>query len=292
MGYLTKLNIPICCGFASQMAQYAGLYSIAKSCGLELVFVKEYLYGTLYNGAYNYCLDIPFVNKPKLISAEELKDKQFVYVEPKNNNKLSPIDLNLFKLDNKKNYIIDGDVGLYKYYHQNIDDLKKLFTFKQEYIEHSLNFLNKNVYNDEITVSISFRRGDYLQLASLNLSLEYFYKAVEKIKELIPDKKIKYLIFSGAAFGDSGMSWVKENFKIDNAVYVEGLDKFQQLSLMSICNHNIISNSSFPWMAAYLNTNKDRKVICPYNYVNDKRPDIEYLNGNYFPSDWIAIKQN
>jgi hypothetical protein len=290
MGFLTKTNIPICCGFASQMGQYAGLYSIAKESGLDLVFIKESLYGNLFGGAYNYALDIPFKHKPKIISLDEANKVLWKKIDPKIDHDL--IDKNLFRLNNNFNFILDGDVALYRYFDKYSNEIKELFTFNDNIINKAKSFIKNNLSDDEISVSIAFRRGDYLHMSSLNLSLDYFYKAVDKIQELFPNKKIKYFIFSGAAFGDSGMDWVKENFKIDNKIYVEGFDKFEQLCIMSMCNHNIISNSSFPWWAAYLNSNPDKRVICPFNYAGDSRPDITCFNGNYYPSEWIAINQN
>jgi hypothetical protein len=59
------------------------------------------------------------------------------------------------------------------------------------------------------------------------------------------------------------------------------------MCLMTICDHNIIANSSFHWWGAYLNKNSNNKVICPHNYLNDKR--FDYINGNWFPKEWNAI---
>ena len=87
------------------------------------------------------------------------------------------------------------------------------------------------------------------------------------------------------------MGWVKENFKLSNCVYVEGLDRFKDMCLMTLCDHNIIANSTFSWWGAYLNQNLNKKIICPYNYLN-YIPLNDIINGKYFPKEWIPINKN
>jgi hypothetical protein len=62
----------------------------------------------------------------------------------------------------------------------------------------------------------------------------------------------------------------------------------EDLILMSMCDHNIIGNSSYSWWAAFKNNNNDKVVICPKNYVKDYSP-FRHINGNYYPETWIAI---
>lgn len=61
-------------------------------------------------------------------------------------------------------------------------------------------------------------------------------------------------------------AWVSENFKLENAIYVQhntSSDSWQDMYLMSQCKHNIIANSSFSWWGAWLNTNPEKIVIAP-----------------------------
>ena len=54
--------------------------------------------------------------------------------------------------------------------------------------------------------------------------------------------------------------------------------------LMSLCDHNIISNSSFSWWAAYINQNKDRIVVAPKKWYGPKNP---HDTKDLIPEDWI-----
>ena len=66
-------------------------------------------------------------------------------------------------------------------------------------------------------------------------------------------------------------------------MFIEG-NQFEDLCLMSLCDHNIISNSSYSWWGAYLNQNKNKKIIVPKNWFTPSKP----LNDLY-PLKWIQI---
>lgn len=281
MGFITKIDLTSLCAFGSQMSQYAAMISIAKKTGIQPIFIEEFI-----NSGFQFSLGIPFKHNPKIVKLDEVRNLPFIKLDI--NSGKERTDKSVFNITNTNNYIINGDIGLYLYWDDIKEDILNLYEFNDDIIKFCESFINDKVDADETTVSICFRRGDYLTNSSLNLSLEYYYEAIRVIKEKIPKEKIKFIIFSGAAYGDDGMSWVKENLKIENCLYAENMDKYQQMCLMSLCKHNIIANSSFPWWAAYLNKNSNKIVICPYQYVNDIRFN-EHINGKYFPTDWISI---
>ena len=277
MGFITKLDISTSCDFGSQMSQYASLVDISKKTGLDIMFVKEYI-----EQKWGFPLGEPFkasINVLPITNIDSI-DIYDVEIDP-----TQTIDERLLHLDPNLNYNISGIFNTYNIFHPIQKEIVELFTFKDEIKEFCLNYISQIKQEDEILVSIHFRRGDYLQVSSLNLSLEYYQEAINKIQSLFPNQKIKYLIFS------NGMGWVKENFKLSNCVYVEGLDRFKDMCLMTLCDHNIIANSTFSWWGAYLNQNLNKKIICPYNYLN-YIPLNDIINGKYFPKEWIPINKN
>jgi len=253
------------------------MVAISKKTGLDVLFVKEYI-----EQKWGFPLSEPFkapINVPPITDIDNL-DIYSVDIDH-----TQAIDERLFHLDPNCNYSLNGLFNTYDIFHSIQEEIIELFTFKDEIKEFCLDYISQIKQEDEILVSIHFRRGDYLQVSSLNLSLEYYQEAVNKIQSIFPNQKIKYLIFS------NGIEWVKENFKLDNCVYVEGLDRFKDMCLMTLCDHNIIANSTFSWWGAYLNQNLNKKIICPYNYLN-YLPLNNIVNGKYFPKEWISINKN
>ncbi|GMO69652.1 MAG: hypothetical protein Ta2A_17850 [Treponemataceae bacterium] len=60
---------------------------------------------------------------------------------------------------------------------------------------------------------------------------------------------------------------------------------YEDMYLMSICEHNIIANSSFSWWGAWLNQNKNKMVFAPKNWIrNESVSDLDII-----PNNWNKI---
>jgi hypothetical protein len=134
------------------------------------------------------------------------------------------------------------------------------------------------------SVSIHVRRGDYLDNNNIHLfgdlcGKDYFQEAISLILNKIDSPH--FFIFS------NDMDWVKSNLQIENVTYVEinqGDNSWKDMYLMSKCKHNIISNSTFSWWGAWLNSYSQKIVIAPDRFLkNDENSDI-------YPESWIKIK--
>ncbi len=128
---------------------------------------------------------------------------------------------------------------------------------------------------DHQSVSIHIRRGDYLQETGLygNLSESMYYN--KAIDFFIGNMENPHFIF----FSDD-ISWVKENYKLKDAIYIEPnmfehYEGWYDMCLMSCCSHNIIANSSFSWWGAWLNKNQRKIVVAPERWLAGRdTPDI------------------
>ncbi len=64
----------------------------------------------------------------------------------------------------------------------------------------------------------------------------------------------------------------------------QGLESYNDMRLMSLCQHHIIANSSFSWWGAWLNSNQNKIVIAPKKwFANDT--NVKDL----IPDNWIKI---
>ena len=116
---------------------------------------------------------------------------------------------------------------------------------------------------DDNSVSLHVRRGDYSKFPLVHpiISKSYITECLNQIENIS-----KIFIFSD----DKG--WVNENLKLENSIFVNEED-YMELWMMSLCQNNILSNSSFSWWGGFLNKNKSKKVFVPSVWFGPNGPN-------------------
>lgn len=122
--------------------------------------------------------------------------------------------------------------------------------------------------SDSPAVSVHVRRGDYLDASHGGMytgicTEGYYQKAMERIRKSVPDAV--FYVFS------NDTDWAKAHFAGKDCVVAEGGTEdtgYQDMYLMSLCQHHIIANSSFSWWGAWLGRNPEKKVIAPDRWLN------------------------
>jgi hypothetical protein len=176
------------------------------------------------------------------------------------------------KIDSNYNYYLNGFWQNEKYFEDNKFEILKELSPSDEILKKLTltPFIEKNV------VSLHVRRTDYVKSNGYHpvQSIEYYKKALDIIGEY------DYIF----VFSDD-IQWCKDNLTFNNMIFMEGFDDVEDLWLMSMCKNNIIANSSFSWWGAWLNQNKNKKVILPKRWFADY---VEY-DPNNSPQDWIRL---
>lgn len=290
-------------GLGNQMFQYALGRKLALEHNTEL---KVDLRGYHENSLRKYCLDNLSVCIAGEASKKEISrfaDKTYPWyvrraaglmrvnkwLAQKGKNSRHYSEKTEFTFDSKvlswpDNIYVSGYFQSYKYFEDIRDVLVKEFQPKKSAEGINANYL-KDILEQQ-SVSLHVRRGDYVSNAATQkhhggCDLAYYKEAMRRMDKYCHGKPVYYV------FSDD-LEWVKGNLKFDRLVYFmdqNGADKdYEDLRLMSACQHHIIANSSFSWWGAWLCQRPAQKVIAPKVWIkaNPNTP-------NMVPDNWERI---
>lgn len=140
--------------------------------------------------------------------------------------------------------------------------------------------------NETNSVCLSFRRGEYLDsyyIAQFGMCTEEYYKKAIKFISKRVENPVFYV------FSDD-MDWIMDNVKLDFPtvpININGIGKeYEELRLMTNCNHFILANSSFSWWGAWLSDYKEKNVFAPKPWFNS------FTKENILCRNWIHLKCN
>jgi len=240
-------------GLGNQMFQIAATVALAKRNNDEACFNFDYCTTPLQGNPSNKYKDVLF---SKICNRNDVKFSSF-YNEPK---------FSYTEIPYQENLLLKGYFQSYKYFLDFEKEIQDLFTLPTNIFENTIPNLT----------SIHVRRGDYIRLQNYHgvCPKEYYQKAMELMGDV------------NFIFVSDDMNWVKQNFKGDNIFYSDYTEELLDLTLMSICDNNIISNSSFSWWGAFLNKNTNKKIIAPSQWFGPEGPkDTQDI----CPTEWITI---
>lgn len=170
-----------------------------------------------------------------------------------------------------------------RYFSRNATIIRDDFTFTKPLLGRNSDLAQE--IREKQSISLHIRRGDYVSnpqtLATHGVcSLEYYRLAVAYMAERIAEPW--FYVFS------DDPDWVRANLTVDYPmVFVDnnrGSDSFNDMHLMSLCQHHIIANSSFSWWGAWLNPSESKMVIAPERWFA-KPMDTRDL----IPLQWLRL---
>jgi hypothetical protein len=279
------------------MFQYTAGRALALERGVPLCLdIQDFAGYKLHNG---YELDRVFNVKTRLASDSDLK-------EVLGWRAYSPIRRRLFRKQlttfRGARLFVDTQLTSWRQINEMPDtcylmgnwQTEKYFEKVKETIRADFSFRLPLVgRNDELAeqignsnaVSLHVRRGDIaVNPASLAIhglcSLDYYRRAIEYVAARV--SKPTFFIFS------DDMPWVRENLHIEHSCHYidhnQSVESYNDMRLMSLCQHHIIANSSFSWWGAWLNPQEGKLVVAPQRWFA-----ADFDSSDIVPVAWAKI---
>ncbi|MBA3816129.1 MAG: alpha-1,2-fucosyltransferase [Parachlamydiaceae bacterium] len=179
----------------------------------------------------------------------------------------------------KNNVMLDGYFQSEKYF-QN---------YRQKIIEHleprkeDLNYIMDkygHLLTQPKTVGVHLRW--YFEDGAGSVFIQYGKDYLKKAMAQFPKDSLFIICSNNPAFARKNMPE-----HITNVIFIENEADYIDLYLLSLCKHNIITNSTFGWWGAWLNNNPRKIVIAPYTWLH---PVNGPITKDVVPKSWEKIK--
>lgn len=171
-----------------------------------------------------------------------------------------------------------------KYFKDIRDILLREFTIKHGHDPQSQK-LSETIQSTN-SVSLHVRRGDYVHSKTAAevlgfCGLDYYERSIDHILENVPAPH--FLVFSDEP------DWAKENIRTKcPTTFVDHNNTsrdYEDLRLMSMCQHHIISNSSYSWWSAWLSRFHSKIVIAPLQWFKN----TAMTTADLIPEAWLRL---
>lgn len=180
-------------------------------------------------------------------------------------------------LDAGRDWYLTGFYISEEYYRDRLEEIQGYFVFPDEE-RMGVSDIASGI-REQTSVSVHVRRGDYLSPVYegrfVSLGMDFYRRAADVILSRYPDAR--FFVFS------DDKEFIAESFGwLSNKVIVTGntgADSYKDMYLMSICDHNIIANSTFSTWGALLNRNEEKTVIYPEKYLSGQDSEKKTMKG-------------
>ena len=167
------------------------------------------------------------------------------------------------------NVYLDGYWQSERYFKQITSELRRELSLDRFESKRTAAVLSK--IKKPCSVSVHFRRSDYIEL-SRQLPLCYYTRALEIIRKLVGEKLCLYIFCDDVEELKTLLPEVVKDLPYE-LVSVQGYSSYEEMMLMSRCQHHIMANSTYSWWGTWLH---DRSA--------DDRPGEKYVIA---PRIWI-----
>jgi len=124
------------------------------------------------------------------------------------------------------------------------------------------------------TVGVQIRY--YIDDPDGNIFIQYGKDYLEKAMREFPETSL-FVVSS------NNVEFARRNISAGRVVFLEKEPYYIDFYLLTLCKHNIITNSTFGWWSAWLNQNPEKKVVCPLVWFNG------FDTSDLCPDSWVRI---
>lgn len=182
------------------------------------------------------------------------------------------------ELDANRNYDIEGWFQTEKHFDEQI--VQNQFIFDDQ-LKSKVKNLFKNAFK-KTTILLSVRRGDFVGHENYyQVPFHYYLKALEK--HFTNAKDCNIIVTS------DNLDECEEHLKIPNSFFAHGLSDIEQLCLGTMCDHFLISNSTFSWWQAWLGEKEHSKIVRPFKNFRGRVSSL-LDDKDFFPPRWIQME--
>jgi len=262
-------------GFGNNLFQIANIIQVSKKLGVQFKTngIPERGSAGFYNGT-DFEFNRIFEEIPGFV------DKNLRYNNIYRHHDLyGNTDFTYKKVECTDNTAYEGYFQSEKYFSDV--NITNYFIFKTSLINFVINKYSIDRNKKYTSLHCRFggdRNNQQTQYYHKNVSKDFYFKSLT----YLPENTVKFII-------SDNIQLAKEFFdtKIDNIIYVDDTME-SSFALMSICNYNIIGNSTFSWWSSYLNLNDEKMTIAP---------KTEWFGPGYggmilddlFPKKWLCL---
>lgn len=172
------------------------------------------------------------------------------------------------------NMEIDGFFQSELFFAHYRERILELFAPREEEVAYIKKKYRK-AFSAPCVVGVQIRR--YWEDPEATLFPQYGRRFLEEAMEYFPKDALYIVSSNDIAFAKGQMPHGA------HAIFLKGEEPHIDMRILSLCDHNIITNSTFGWWAAWLNQNPDKIVVCPYPFL------LMHNSETFYPEGWIKL---
>jgi len=185
------------------------------------------------------------------------------------------------------NTVHNGYYQSHKYF--SSFNLREAFELNKSTVK-SIKQKYSNLFNKP-TISLHYRLGGDRKLSKIqkyhkNLSPKFYVDALKSVENKT-NKKLKD--FNVLLFSDDMPLAMKalDMFGV-NYIPISNNNNIEDFIHISLCDHNVIGNSTFGWWASFMNQSEEAiRVVSKTNFVGPKYSN--FILDDLFPADWVTL---